>query len=204
MRRLLKFLVISTTISFAMGACWSVFLVSHYITFFSQVANTILHVTGYQNVITRAEGHQLIFLEVDNVLRERYVGTLDGMTLSFNIVPLVGLMLAIPGVPLHRRLANLGIALLAVFFTHCVHMTAGFYSATHASIVVSGSGLWKLAQIASYYALHYIHGFWEVAGALLVPFVIWGVAYPDVIVGKNSLFSLGARRRRRKAGPPKA
>lgn len=187
--RLLRFVLSALAVSCLVAGLWVTVLVHPYLAVVARGVEGVIHAAGLGRVAVAATAGKLRFAYRDVLLRDSSVGTLGGISLTFNVVPLVALMVASAGVPWRARLGYLGVALLVAYATHVGHAAASFYVGTHAVVAVEEGDPLGWARVWSHYGITYAYVFWNVAGRMLTPFVLWGAAFPRVLFGPESLLA---------------
>ena len=128
-----------------------------YLLLLAWVSKAVLWVMGYQVTLITDGSPIFIYQGVE-------VGMKDAHLANFNIVPLVALILATPGVKMVRRVNMLAIGMFLLFAMHTIDFVS------HFPMYFSGSGIAETVYI------------FMAVGEVAVPFVVWFLlAYKEIL-----------------------
>ncbi len=130
-----------------------------YLTLLAWASKCVLWVMGYHTTLVTGEGAPYF------LCRGFEIGMKDAHLANFNIIPLIALILATPGVDLMRRAKMLVIGVFVLFCMHVIDFVS------HFPMNFSGSAIAEIIVV--------FMGVCEVA----VPFVLWFVLAHKEILG---------------------
>jgi hypothetical protein len=106
---------------------------------------------------------------------------LDGRPFHFNLVPLLGLFLATPGLSLRKKLWHCVIALAIAWPTYTLHLFLNLVELGRHEVIIRQYSFWAWADsVGRWFLLQTMrHGsiFMKQTGSLFIPFLLWGIFY---------------------------
>ena len=157
MRDKINFLIRFLALTFVLFLIW-IPLGEKYLLLLAWVSKYVLWIMGYHVTLVTDGSPSFLY-------HGAMIGMKDAHLANFNIIPLIGLILATPRIAPVRRMKMLAIGL---FFIFCMHVT-DFVS--HFPVYFHGSGIAEIVVI------------FMAVGEVAVPFVLWFVLAHREILG---------------------
>lgn len=106
---------------------------------------------------------------------------LDAKPMHYNLMPLLALFLATPGLSLRRKLLHCGIAILLAWPTYVFHLIVTIFQLMKVQFVFNSATPWLLLKSSTWWFFLKSVGFSSIlmkqSGSMFLQFLIWGVFY---------------------------
>lgn len=133
----------------------------------------VIHPITSGGLIFSTDGKFLLIITDSLALSQQKVARLDGYSLAMNVLPLTGLFWSSPGLTIGKRVLFYLISLAILYCTHIAHIYLDLLLLKPPVVLPIGYKIVIYGKILMYAVLWIFTIFWEQAGRMFFPFLLW-------------------------------